>query len=132
MSNRDPIRYDSLVQFGYVFKKHSTCKACQQAIEWWKTKNGKDVCFDPARTPSSIVVCHWNSCPARKEQAPPPTALNHQVAVTEFRKRSRARVVMVLLDDTWYADVMPGLEAEDAKCELITAANALRRAMGGR
>jgi hypothetical protein len=131
----DPIRHDSLVRFGYTFKSASACKECQQAIEWWQTKAGKSVCFNPAGSPSAIVVCHWDTCPVRKQQRErqgPPAFANKQAAVEDFRKRCRARVVMVLMDEGWHADVMPDLAAEEVKHELITAANALRRAMGGR
>lgn len=128
------IRRQNMEKFGYKFKKESTCKDCGEAIDWWLTKNGRSVPFHRAKSPGEIMRCHWNRCTKRKGQtaSSSPSTANFQKVVQQFRSSSHARVVLVLTKDGWNAATMDGLEPEDVRHELITAANELKRAMGGR
>ena len=120
-----------MLRVGYTFKKVSTCKECSEAIEWWLTpKNKKSVPYNPAANENMPAVCHWQTCSKRNaHQQPTP---DRQRAVTSLLRNSNARMVIALYDDGWYADVQAGIEPEDTRHELITAANALRRQMEAR
>jgi hypothetical protein len=54
-------------------KKASKCRSCQGEIWWVKTKNGKNV---PVNNDG---VCHFDTCPDRKESVPASSAVDADV-----------------------------------------------------
>jgi hypothetical protein len=53
--------------------KLSTCKGCNQSIEWWKTPRGKSIPMQPMIYENSPATPHWQTCPNANDfrKAPP-------------------------------------------------------------
>ncbi|MFC6645482.1 hypothetical protein ACFQBQ_07755 [Granulicella cerasi] len=142
-----------LQNWGYIFVKNTTCRSCEQQVEVWKTKNGKDVLYDPASTSREAMTCHFVSCPVRSgrraakadieersSDRPANMADAMQQSVTDdiqrmlqqIHARHHAQaVVIVYPDGAWQAVWTETAHAEDVRTNMITAANGVRVHMQG-
>ena len=137
MSNRLPETRSEMLRARYKLLSRSNCRRCHQPIEWWQTTNGKKLPFDPPPNPDAAYVmeerakvhpsdCQPTSRPALHELRPD----DRKQRVEEIAQQFGARLVLVLDDEGYsYANRL-GLDPEDLKQELISAANGIRREMG--
>lgn len=131
---------------GYKLISTSACKACAAPIEWWQTTNGKKMPFDVDSNEDAAAVTHFGTClnskdfsgqgqaaakaPAAQTPAPGSRARLEQ-ELCQMVDRTRARAI-VLIDD--HGDVLAyrlGLDAEQVRSDVISAANHLRSAIKG-
>lgn len=66
---------DAMIEQGYRFDNHATCRGCKADIEWWITPKGKKMPFDLMVEGSSLSKPHHSTCPN----------------ADDFRKRSGVR-----------------------------------------
>jgi hypothetical protein len=131
-----------MLRAGYTFRSKSTCKSCAAPIEWWRTNNGKNLCFDPLpANEDETTTVHWATCPNadqhRKSKQPTPPAappssldgLQHQIAA--LRARTNARAIVAIFDEGSAASWRNGIPGEDLRQELITEANNIRTHLNG-
>jgi hypothetical protein len=108
------------------------CKGCGAAIEWWKTKAGKSIPMNPAKSDDAPTEAHWATCPNAKDfkgAAATPAARplgrfeTAERDVRNMRELNDARVV-VMIDQfgTW----KEGIPGEDLRHDLISAGNFVR------
>jgi hypothetical protein len=57
-----PKTLDELKAANYVFDNHAECRGCGDAIEWWKTPNGKSIPMNPMQRGSDAAVAHFSTC----------------------------------------------------------------------
>ena len=57
-----PKTLDEMTAAGYVFDNHAECRGCGDAIEWWKTPNGKSIPINPMDRGTAEAVAHWATC----------------------------------------------------------------------
>lgn len=129
MSSNIDTRYEML-RAGFKQTGTSNCKDCHKPVVWWKTRNGKNICYDNPMPESdqALVQPHWITCPAKQDRFD----REKTKAVGELRRSTKARVVVALYDDghAWASGT--GISGDDLRHELITAANKIRNEMGGR
>ena len=129
-----------MLRAGYKFLNPGTCKGCSAAIEWWRTTHNRTIPFNVAASEFDEMTTHWATCPeaksfkeggvqppaprpARPAPAPPKSA---EHAVIRLRESLNARVVVLIGDDGPVACWRTGLDAEDLRHDLISAANFVR------
>lgn len=129
-SDRMPENRKEMLRAGYKFLNAGKCKRCQAPIEWWQTTHGSKVPFDPpAQTPHVVPELAFAQVHKRDCQPAPAGVQERFANVQRIAEQLGARLVLVLDDGghTWAAK--HGLDPEDVKHELITAANEIRREM---
>jgi hypothetical protein len=133
----DPIyTLEDMRRAGYKFLSHAVCKGCSADIEWWQTNNGKNIPFNPMpKSDQDETTPHWASCPKAKDFKPggksapaakPAPQPSLQAEINRLREATDARVIVALLDGRQVAAWRNGLQGEDLRHELITAANGIR------
>lgn len=48
---------------GYVRRAYTRCQGCNQSMEFWRTKEGKNLPMDPMPDPESNAISHFSTCP---------------------------------------------------------------------
>lgn len=57
-----PANAEAMKAAGYSFMDHGRCDACSQAVEWWRTPQGRQIPMNPMPAPTSPARGHWNTC----------------------------------------------------------------------
>jgi hypothetical protein len=138
-----PTNLHEMVRMGYRKTGDGKCKGCGAAIEWWKTTNGHSIPMNPmpmqGTNDSAPAVAHFATCPKAKDFRGKMTADPHgpdagQVReamplerdLREIRRKSNARVVLLIHEDGTCFFYRLGIPGEELRQDIITAANQVR------
>jgi hypothetical protein len=137
--NRMPETRSEMLKARYkCLNSRATCPRCSAPIEWWESTRGIKLPFDPppagVRYPQEeIAQLHPRDCqPASRPALHQLRPEERKGKVQQIAEQLGARVVLVLDDEGFSYANRPGLDAEDVKQDLISAANYISREMGAR
>jgi len=135
-----PIHRDAMRRARYEFIGIVRCATCNAEVEKWKTTHGRFILFNLPQNPVNqfeSTVAHYSVCkPAKRE---PRTESRRsevqtkerqggrQSAVEELQACFNPQLVIMVFDDSVHFAYRRGLPPEDARNEIISAANAVRQ-----
>lgn len=58
-----PENAEQMWAHGYQFAGHGSCQGCHEAIEWWRTPQGRHIPMNRMPDSTSAAIAHWATCP---------------------------------------------------------------------
>jgi hypothetical protein len=122
----------------YAFKGTKECKYCHGQIEWWRTTRGNFLALNPPSTQNAMdEETERHDCREKSAPAPKPE-VTHRRELTLAEEQTRAMdllasqlqaraLVAVMPDGSSIVSKKRGINPEDLRCDIITAANNMRR-----